>query len=85
LAATVVIVAYSWRPWEDGPAPVPNPIADIEEIDTTPPPTWMAYRQVLGRSDESLDELLDYHGASLLTSGESSTDLGSLYHELLPN
>jgi len=37
LAATVVIVAYSWRPWEDGPAPVPNPIADIEEIDTTPP------------------------------------------------
>lgn len=85
LAASVVIVAYSWRPWEDVPAPAPNPIARVEQVDTAPPPTWMAYRQVLGTSDESLDELLDHHGTNLLTSGEKPQNLGSLYQELLPN
>jgi hypothetical protein len=85
LAASVVVVIYSSRPREKGPDAIPGPVVVVEPTETTPPPTWLAYRQVLGQSDESLDDLLDQHGASLLTSGQQSSDSGSLYQELLPN
>jgi len=85
LAASVAVVVFLWRQPAKEPDIVPGPLVVVEPTDTAPPPTWLAYRQVLGRSDESLDDLLDHHGDSLLTSGQQSLDIGSLYQELLPN
>ncbi len=85
LATSIAVVFYSLRPSGQSPEAVPDPIVTVEPTETTPPPTWLAYRQVLGRSDEGLDDLLDHHGVSLLTSGQQAEDFGSLYQELLPN
>ena len=50
------------RPVEDRPPASPSEL---------PPPTILAYRQVLGRSLEDLDELLDQHAANLLVASSS--------------
>lgn len=85
VAASVAVIVFLSRQPVKQPDIAPGPSVVVETTDTVPPSTWLAYRQVLGRSDESLDDLLDYHGASLLTSGQQSLDSGSLYQELLPN
>jgi hypothetical protein len=50
-----------------------------------PPPTLLAYHQVLGESEASLDDLLNRHAASLLVGGDAGSEFGSLVREVDQN
>jgi len=67
------------------PSELPQP-PDVDPPTTVhPPPTWLAYRQRVNESVESLDELLDEHANSLLAGGPSTADTGLLFEEVYQN
>lgn len=97
IAAGVTVAVIFWPGIDDfqppghGPEDVVQvPNGDLpQDVDPPtamhPPPTWLAYRHQLGESMESLDELLDIHATSLLASGPSSAEAGSLFQDFYQN
>ena len=89
VVAAGITAAVLWWP---EPREIPGPSPSLPVVDRPtqghpelPPPTMLAYQQVVGQSPDGLDELLDRHAASLLVAGSPADNVGSLYQNLMRN